>query len=98
MKKQRWEKSEKRREREKIREEKESSGKQVHGCEKVGKSRFTDFFPMVCGPGEHLEVAMSKNPTCPSQHAQNTPGPPLEVEMFKSTRYSGAKHISKSKV
>ena len=44
----------------------------------------------------HTIVARS---TFPSQNVQNTKGfgPLLEVEMFKSARHCGAKHISKSK-
>ena len=65
MEKQRWEESGRRRqEMEKIKEG-ESRGK-MQVREKVGKSRFTVFFPMIWGSGQLgaiLEVAMSKNCT-----------------------------------
>jgi hypothetical protein len=55
MKKQRWEESEKRREekqrRKNIKEERVRR-KKMQVREKVENSRFTVFFPMVCGSGE----------------------------------------------
>ena len=112
--------------------------------EKVGKSRSTVFFPVICGSGgsksnrakaagaepagqikdEKLHAGVART-TFRSQHAQSTPfsdhfwklrlcgaehiskricikksmfGPLLEVEMSKSARRCGAKHIFKSKV
>ena len=90
---------------------------QVH--EKVGKSQFIVFFPMICGSGgsksklaraagaepagqmsdEKLHVLVAPS-TFPSQNAQSTIlRPLLEVEMLKTARRCGAKHIiSNSKV
>ena len=49
--KQRWEESEKRRERRKKIKEEKFRRKKIQAREKVGKSRFTGFFPMMLGSG-----------------------------------------------
>ena len=40
---------EEKRRRDKVREDKKMTGKKVQVREKVGKSRYTVFFPMICG-------------------------------------------------
>ena len=55
--------------------------------EKIGKSRFTVFFPMICGSGgskSRLAKAAGAEPAGQMRHE-------------KSARRCGAKHISKSK-
>ena len=51
MEKQRWEQSEKRREEEEDQRRERVRGKKMQAREQVEKSRFTVFFPMICGSG-----------------------------------------------
>ena len=85
MDKQRWEESEKRRE--KIREEKESEERRCR-CAKGRKVAIHCVFPMICGSGgskSRLAKAAGAEPfICPD-------------ERWKIARRCGAKHISKSK-
>ena len=88
--KQRWEESEKRREEERRSKKRKSEGrKKIQVREKVGKSRNTVFFPMICGSKSRLAKAAGAEPagqvrdeklhavvarsTFPSQNVQNTP-------------------------
>ena len=76
-----WKAEVKRVRREKIRR------KKMQMREKVGKSRFTVFFPMICGSGgskSRLAKAAGAEPAGQMRHE-------------KSARRCGAKHISKSK-
>ena len=93
--------------REKVREERVRR-KKLQVREKVGKSRNTVFFPMICGsrgsksgaePHEKLHFVVARS-TFRSQNVQSTPGADhfWQLRCSNSVRCCGAKHISKSKV
>ena len=80
--------------------------------EKVGKSRSTGVFPLICGSGgskSRLAKAAGAEPAgqmrdeelhaVVARNVQNTPGPDhfSKLRCQQSARRCGAKHISKSK-
>ena len=77
--------SEEKKRREKIREEKEREERRGRRAEKAGKSRFTVFFPMVCGSGG------SKSRLAKAAGAESEPSDE------KLHAVCGGKHMSKSK-
>ena len=68
-----------------VREEKKRLAKAA-GAKPAGQMRDEKLHAVVAGS------------TFPSQNVQSNVGPLLEVEMSKSARRCGAKHVSKSKV